>query len=107
MQKLASDMNKSNRQSYFNAATANWNRLAGDKLEKDIRTWLKPPDPWKNYNITRNLRHRGSAAWFVQGNTFSEWKRSEAPGSLLWVHGKRELTSRIYALPETEILSIS
>ena len=80
--------------------------MAGDKLEKDIQTWLSPPDPWKNYNITRKLRQSGSAAWFVQGDTFSEWKRSEAPGSLLWVHGKRELTPKFYALPKTEILFI-
>ncbi|KAN0116571.1 hypothetical protein V8E52_005715 [Russula decolorans] len=91
MQKLASDMNKSTR----------------DKLEKDIRTWLSPPDPWKNYNIARRLRQSGSAAWFLQDNAFSEWKRSEAPGSLLWVHGKRKLMPKLYALSETEILSIS
>jgi hypothetical protein len=77
--------------------------LAGDNLEKDIRIWLSPPESWKDYNIARKLRHSGSATWFVQGNTFSEWKRSEAPSSLLWVHGKRKLTPRIYALPETEI----
>ena len=76
-------------------------------MEKDIRIWLSPPDPWKNYNIARESRLSGSAAWFIQGNTFSEWKRSEAPGSVLWVHGKRESTPRSYALPETEILSIS
>ena len=58
-------------------------------MEQRILEWLSPPDPWKNHNIARKSRHRGSAAWFVQGNTFSNWKSSEAPGSLLWVHGKR------------------
>src|SRR6266478_2044400 len=66
--------------------------LAGDKLEQDIGKWLSPPDPWKNHNIACKSRHRASAAWFVQGNRFSDWKVSKVPGSLLWVHGKRTLT---------------
>ncbi|KAN0116575.1 hypothetical protein V8E52_005719 [Russula decolorans] len=49
MQKLASDMNKSNR----------------DRLEQNIRRWLSPPDPWKNQNIACKSRHCGSAAWFL------------------------------------------
>ena len=77
---------------------------AGDKLENDIRTWLSPPDPWKNYNIACKLRQSGTAEWFLQGNTFSEWKRSEDSGCLLWVHGKRELSLRF---TEIEILTIS
>src|SRR6266852_8277403 len=95
MQKLASDMNKSKRQSFIDNAISDRNYrdcLAGDKLEQDIRRWLSPPDPWKNHNIACKSRHRGSAAWFLHGNTYSEWKASEAPGSLLWVHGKRPLT---------------
>ena len=51
--------------------------------------WLSPPDPWKNHHVACESRHSDSAAWFVQGNTFSEWKVSEALSSLLWVHGKR------------------
>ena len=51
--------------------------------------WLSPPDPWKNHNIARGLQHSGTGEWFVQGNTFSEWK-AYGPGSLLlWVHGLR------------------
>ncbi|KAF8462657.1 hypothetical protein DFH94DRAFT_659177, partial [Russula ochroleuca] len=72
MQQLASDQNKSKR----------------DNLHKDIFKWLSPPDPWKNHHLACKSRHRRSAAWFVQGNTFSEWKASEAPSSILWVHGK-------------------
>ncbi|KAN0118844.1 hypothetical protein V8E52_004616 [Russula decolorans] len=58
----------------------------GDKSEKDIRTWLSPPDPWKNYNIARKLRQAGLRHGSFRATRFSEWKRSEA--SLLWVHGK-------------------
>jgi hypothetical protein len=35
-------------------------------------------------------------------HVYSEWKASEAPGSLLWVHGKRPLTPIPMPLPETE-----
>jgi len=41
--------------------------------------------------------------WFIQGNTFSEWKMSETKSSLLWVHGKRPLIPNIQALAVTEI----
>ena len=68
---------------------------------KDIRTWLSPPDPWKNHNIACKSRHGGSAAWFLEDNKYLEWKTSEGRGSLLWVHGKRPLTL-FMPLPETE-----
>src|SRR6266852_3678450 len=100
MQKLASDMNKSKRQSFIDNAISDRNYrdcLAGDKLEQDIRRWLSPPDPWKNHNIACKSRHRGSTTWFLDGNTYSEWKTSEVPGSLLWVHGKRPLPPIPYA----------
>jgi hypothetical protein len=77
--------------------------LAGDTLQQDILRWLSPPDPWKNHHIACESRHGESAAWFVQGNTFSEWKASEAPNSLLWVYGKRPLILSSYAFPETEV----
>ncbi len=63
--------------------------MAGDKLQQDVRNWLSPPDPWKNHHIARKSRHKGTAAWFVGGNTLSEWK-SSGPNSLLWIHGKRK-----------------
>ena len=70
--------------------------MTGEKLEKNIRRWLSPPDPRKNHNISRGSRHNGTAAWFVGGSTLSDWK-SFGPSSLLWVHGKRESSSP-YAL---------
>jgi hypothetical protein len=78
--------------------------LAGDSLQQDIFRWLSPPDPWKNHNLACKSRHRGSAAWFVQGNTLLEWKAEEAPSSLLWVHGKRPLISNSYSPAETDII---
>ncbi|KAN0105744.1 hypothetical protein V8E52_010703 [Russula decolorans] len=72
MHRVASDLNKAKR----------------DSLQKDLFGWLSPPDPWKNHHAACISRHRGTAEWFIQGNTFSEWRTSEVPGSLLWVHGK-------------------
>jgi len=59
-------------------------------LQSDIRSWLSPPDPWKNYNIARELRHSKTGEWFINGSALSEWKASGA-SSLLWISGKRQL----------------
>jgi len=69
--------------------------MAGDELQRDLRNWLSPPDPWKNHHIACESHHEGTAAWFLEGETFSEWKAS-GPSSLLWIHGKRELPSGAY-----------
>jgi len=88
---MASNMNKSKRQ-LFPKASLLTRRLtcpAGDELQRDIQSWLSPPDPWKNYNIAHGLRHSGTGEWFIQGDSLSEWKAS-GPSSLLWIHGKRK-----------------
>jgi hypothetical protein len=106
MQHLASSLNKSKRQSSFYVAIYDWDHqdcLAGDRLQQDIIRWLSPPDPWKNHHIACESCHHGSAAWFIQSDTFSEWKVSEAPSYHLWVYGKRLLISNSYAFVETEI----
>jgi len=65
--------------------TSEINKMKRHSLQKDIRSWLSPPDPSKNHNIARRAQHDGTAEWFTQGSTFEEWK---ATGSLLWIHGK-------------------
>jgi hypothetical protein len=90
---MASAIHQLERKLVPNIAVAAWNHrdcLAGDRLQQNINSWLSPPDPWKNHNIARESHHAGTATWFVQGGTFSEWKLS-GPKSLLWIHGKREL----------------
>ena len=79
--------------------------LAGEKLQQDIIKWLSPPDPWKNHHISRVSRHSKSAAWFIQGSTFSEWKASEVQSSSLWIHGKRPLIPTCYAFRKLKIPS--
>jgi hypothetical protein len=75
--------------------------MVGDQLQKAVRGWLSPPDPWKNHHIACESRHEVTATWFVQGETFSQWKSSE-PGSLLWIHGKRQSLDSRYAFAETD-----
>jgi hypothetical protein len=45
-----------------------------------------------------------TTVWFVQGDTFSEWKWSKA-SSLLWIHAKRSLSPGISAIVETHNFS--
>jgi hypothetical protein len=69
----------------------------------NIQKWLSPPDPWKNFNIARESRHSETGAWFLEGNTLSEWKDS-GPSSLLWINGKRQLSPSAYIFVETDTL---
>jgi hypothetical protein len=94
MHQVASDLNKGKRESFFDVVVADWDHRdcpTGDSLQKDIFGWLAPPDPWKNHHAACESCHRGTAEWFIHGNTFPEWKTSEVPRSLLWVHGERLL----------------
>ena len=72
--------------------------LAGDEMLNNIRTWLSPPDPSKNFNIALKSRYSDTGAWFVKGNTLSEWKAS-GPSSLLWINGKRQLPPCVDIFP--------
>ena len=94
MHEVASSLNKANRELFFDTVVADQDYRdcpTGDSLQKDIFGWLSPPDPWKNHHTACESRHPGTAEWFIHGNTFPEWRTSEAPSSLLWVHGKRVL----------------
>jgi len=55
---------------------------------REIHKWLSPPDPSTNHNIACETHLKRTASWFVQGNTFREWKNQRG-SSLLWIHGKR------------------
>ena len=94
MHQIASDLNKAKRTSFFAVVVSDWDHRdcpTGDNLQEKIFEWLSAPDPWKNHHTACESRHRGTAEWFIHGNTFSEWRTSEVPSSLLWVHGKRLL----------------
>ena len=109
MHEVASSLNKAKRELFFDVAVADWDhRLGdcptGDSLQKDILGWLSPPDSWKNYHTACESRLRGTAEWFIHGNTFLEWRMCEVPSSLLWVHGKRSLIPGFCGPTETNIL---
>jgi hypothetical protein len=105
MHQVASDLNKAKREPFFDALVVDWNHReysTGDSLQKDIFGWLSPPDPWKNHHSACKSRHDGTAEWFIQGDTYSEWRTSEVPSSLLWVHGKRLFIPSSYGSTETK-----
>jgi hypothetical protein len=105
MHQVASDLNKAKRKPFFDVVVAGWAHRdcpTGDSSQKDIFGWLSPPDPWKNHHAACKSRHRGTAEWFIQSNTFIEWKTSKVPGSLLWVHGKRLLIPGFSGSTETD-----
>jgi len=58
-------------------------------LQQDVRNWLSPPDPWKNHNLARESRQSGTGTWWLEGETYAEWK-SFGANSLLWINGKRK-----------------
>ena len=110
MQKLVNDQNISKRWSFLDVTTPDLNHrdcLAGDSLQQNIFGWLSPPDPWKNHHIACKSRQRGSAAWFIQGSTFLEWKASETQSPHLWVHGKRPLMPSSDVLVEPDYILFS
>jgi len=59
--------------------------LTVDRLRKDLRNWLSPPDPSVNYDIASNACHEGTTLWFMACDTFKDWKASN---SLLCIYGK-------------------
>ncbi|KAH9964749.1 hypothetical protein BJV74DRAFT_302368 [Russula compacta] len=56
-----------------------------NQIRRDLQNWLSPPDPSINYNTASDAHHEGTATWFTESTTFTDWKAS---GSLLWIHGK-------------------
>jgi len=56
------------------------------QLRPEAMDWLSPPDLSLNYYIARDAHHEGTTTWFIESDTFKNWKKS---GSLLWIHGKR------------------
>jgi hypothetical protein len=77
--------------------------LAGDKSLKNIHEWLSPPNPWENFKVAHESRHPETGAWFVNSNTFSDWKHL-GPSSLLWINGNCQLSTGTYIFSETDAI---
>ena len=56
--------------------------------DKDIRNWLSTIDTSANYNEARKKCQDKTGSWFIEGETFKEWK--EKADKLLWIRGKGE-----------------
>ena len=54
----------------------------------NIRNWLSPIDTSGSYNEAREKCQEQTGSWFIEGETFNEWK--EEADKLLWIHGKGE-----------------
>jgi hypothetical protein len=72
------------------AAAYTKERLEGREVYKTERLrrifeWLSRPDPSTNHTEALKKHHDGTGLWFIQGDTFNEWKRQ--PRSFLWLHG--------------------
>ncbi|KAH9965039.1 hypothetical protein BGW80DRAFT_1255032 [Lactifluus volemus] len=68
----------------FKASTDNVREALSEHFQEAIQTWLTPPDPWENHGTALKAHRNGTSEWFIQGNTFAEWKSFK---SLLWIHG--------------------
>ena len=53
-----------------------------DKLE----AWLCPADYSNNHKAALNLRHEKTGTWFIYGDEFQKWCRTD--NSFLWLHAK-------------------
>ena len=47
--------------------------LTGNDIRNRFRKWIVPPDPSVNYNAASDAHHEGTAEWFTNGNTVSDW----------------------------------
>ena len=98
MQDIASEINKSQRELLFPIIDTIKRKLrlrrciVGEKLLRDARKWLAPPDPWENHNSARESHYKDTSSWFIHGNAYEEWK-SSVSNSHLWIHGKRACLS--------------
>jgi hypothetical protein len=88
MQEATENIHKMRRWFFFGQLFySKLNCLIGDQLQQNVRAWLSAPDPSTNHNEACGKQHLGTAEWFIEGRTFTQWK---ARGSTLWIHGKRK-----------------
>ena len=106
MQQFANDINKMKRSllRFYHCSHVALKPISGDRLQRESRSWLSPPDPSTNYNIACEIHQNGTATWFCKGNVFAKWK---AEGFLLWLHGKREYRILVRRQPRLMSLAIA
>ena len=95
MQDIASEINKLQRKLLpliIGIIERKLRCVVGERLLRDARKWLAPPDPWENHNSARESHYGETSSWFVHGIAYGEWN-SSGSNSHLWIHGKRACLS--------------
>lgn len=101
VQSIAMEIKESRRQSFL-GPTLGW-KHSESLIGRELRRWLSPPDPWKNYNIARETLYEGTGRWFTQSDTFVKWKSSSL---LLWIHGKRlSISISVHTVAENNLVT--
>jgi hypothetical protein len=67
------------------ATKATTDSIRSDLHADKIKGWLCPPDPSKNANHARTLRHEGTGAWLLKSSVFQSWHSGSCRH--LWLHG--------------------
>ena len=92
MQNISDDLNQMKRSSCdIGFEEAGTKITLDDQLRENIQKWLFPPDTSINQNTACEAHRSGTAAWFLEGSIYNEWKMT---GSLLWIHGNRMVFHR-------------
>lgn len=58
--------------------------VRASQASKEIREWLKAPDPASNCNDACINRHMASGLWFVKDSDITKWLKAD--GSFLWLN---------------------
>ncbi|KAI4852088.1 Pfs, NACHT and ankyrin domain protein [Aureobasidium sp. EXF-8845] len=53
--------------------------------EREIRKWLRAPNPTTNHANALEKSHPGTGTWFINGQAFTYWMQQS--NSFLWLHG--------------------
>ena len=70
--------------------TVKWQQLLESFItEQDLAkvdAWLSPADYGSNHTAALNLRHEKTGTWFIYGDEFQDWLRTN--NSFLWLYAK-------------------
>lgn len=59
--------------------------IAKETKSQHMRNWLSPQDPSSNHNNAVSQCHKGTGEWFIQSETFKNFKCGRIP--FLWLNG--------------------
>ncbi|KAI0286240.1 hypothetical protein BC826DRAFT_1178858 [Russula brevipes] len=73
-----------------------------NQLREKLMAWLAPPDPSINHNTACGTQHEGTASWFLESDTFDEWKQND---SVLWIRGNPGSRKTVLCSSASQILT--